>query len=525
MYARAFSGTVHGIDGLIVTVEVDIANGLPQFDVVGLGGSAVKESRDRVRSALRNNECQFPIQRITVNLAPADMRKEGSGFDLAIALGILAASEQIKETPVKMLVLGELALDGSVRPVTGVLPILLEARRHGFTHAIVPLHNKAEAELVDLNIRPVRTLKEAVRSWLHPNANGNENERLEEEEQSEEIILPHAPVLDQNVQKDAGDFGEVLGQAFVKRGLEVAAAGFHNVLLIGPPGSGKTMLANCMPSVMPGLSMEEAFEVTKIYSISGQLSAHGGLIGKRPFRSPHHTITAAALAGGGSHAPRPGECSLAHNGILFLDEMPEFSRAVLEVLRQPLEAGYVTIGRAKQIYTYPARFLLIASMNPCPSGFYLSPDQRECTCTPLQVMKYRSKISGPLLDRIDLHLEVPRVPVELLGERRQEELSATIRKRVEHARAVQTKRFSGRPAYPFNSGMNGKDLRKHAQLNEDGKELLQAAFETLKLSARAYDRILKVARTIADLDNAEQLQAHHVAEAIRYRTLDRGVLA
>lgn len=520
MYARTFSGTVNGIDGMIVTVEVDIANGLPQFDVVGLGGSAVKESRDRVRSALRNNECQFPIQRITVNLAPANMRKEGSGFDLAIAMGILAASEQIKPTAVKLLVLGELALDGNVRPVAGVLPILLEARRHGFTHVIVPLHNLAEAELVDLKILPVRTLKDAVRCWLDPHR--EDGAIPDEEEHASEIILPYAPELDQNEQKEAGDFGEVLGQAFVKRGLEVAAAGFHNVLLIGPPGSGKTMLANCMPSVMPGLSKEEAFEVTKIYSISGQLTRQGGLIDKRPFRSPHHTITAAALAGGGPHA-RPGECSLAHNGILFLDEMPEFSRGVLEVLRQPLESGYVTIGRAKQVYTYPARFLLISSMNPCPCGYYLSPDQRECTCTPLQVMRYRSRISGPLLDRIDLHLEVPRVPVELLGERRQEEPSKVICKRVEQARELQTERFKERPAFPFNSGMNGRELRKHVQLDREGKELLQAAFETMKLSARAYDRILKVARTIADLDQASAVLAHHIAEAIRYRSLDRSI--
>lgn len=518
MYARTFSGTVHGIDGMIVTVEVDIANGLPQFDVVGLGGSAVKESRDRVRSALRNSECQFPIQRITVNLAPADMRKEGSGFDLAIAMGILAASEQVKAPAVKLLILGELSLDGTIRPVTGVLPILLEARRHGFTHAIVPSQNREEAALVDVTVLPVRNLREAMLYWLDPS-----NQQFEDQGENHPELLRLSEPRQPTQTKEAGDFADVLGQAFVKRGLEVAAAGFHNVILIGPPGSGKTMLANCMPSVMPSLSTEEAFEVTKIYSISGHLTKHSGLIGKRPFRSPHHTITTAALAGGGAQSPRPGECSLAHNGILFLDEMPEFSRAVLEVLRQPLESGSVTIGRAKQVYTYPARFLLISSMNPCPCGFYLSPDQRQCTCSPQQVMRYRSRISGPLLDRIDLHLEVPRVPVELLGERRQEEQSAVIRKRVEMARKLQTNRFADRQSFPFNSGMSGSDLRQYAQPDKEGKQLLQAAFETMKLSARSYDRILKVARTIADLDDSHSVQAHHVAEAIRYRSLDRSI--
>lgn len=514
MYGRTISGTVYGIDGMLVTVEIDIANGLPQFDLVGLGGSAVKESRDRVRAALRNAGFEYPMQRITVNLAPADLRKEGSGFDLAIAMGVLLASQQIPARSDPILILGELALDGTLRPVPGVLPILLEAKRLGFTHVILPEQNSQEASLVELIVFPVTSLQEAVGHWK-----GEQEVQIK----SEPIIMTEMRAA-QREEKSIHDFGHVYGQAYVKRGLEVAAAGFHNVILVGPPGSGKTLLANCMPTIMPEMTMDESYEVTKIYSIAGHLTHRSGLVRERPFRAPHHTITKAALVGGGAQIPRPGECSLANGGILFLDEMPEFPRHVLEVLRQPLESGQVTIGRSKQVFTYPARFLLVGSMNPCQCGFYGSRDQRDCSCTPQQIQKYRSRLSGPLLDRIDIHLEVPRVSVEFLQNRQEAESSAEIRSRIEQAKTVQLARYKQRSAFPFNSGMNGNDLRTHAVIDSEGRHLLRLAFESMGLSARAYDRIVKVARTIADLNQSEQVSAAHVAEAIRYRALDRSVV-
>jgi len=356
MYACSFSGTVMGIDGMMVSVETDIANGLPQFDLVGLGGSAVKEARDRVRSAMRNAGFDYPMQRITVNLAPADQRKEGSGFDLAIAIGILLASKQIPPREERILILGELALDGSLRPVSGVLPILLEAKRNGFTHVVLPEQNEAEARLVDMMVLPAAHLQDAAQYWT---------QELLVTRESEATAMK---TINLHRNTEYPDFSNVYGQDLVKRGLEIAAAGFHNVVLVGPPGSGKTLLANCLPGIMPQMTMEESYEVTKIYSIAGHLTRTSGLVRERPFRSPHHTVTATALIGGGTQIPRPGECSLSHGGILFLDEMPEFSRHVLEVLRQPLEAGIVTIGRSKKVFTFPARFLLIGSCNPCPCG-------------------------------------------------------------------------------------------------------------------------------------------------------------
>ncbi|MFS0553024.1 YifB family Mg chelatase-like AAA ATPase [Brevibacillus sp. 179-C9.3 HS] len=513
MYACSYSGTVLGIDGMVVTVETDIANGLPQFDLVGLGGSAVKEARDRVRAALRNAGYDYPMQRITVNLAPADQRKEGSGFDLAIAFGILLASKQLQPRPERVIILGELALDGSLRPVTGVLPILLEAKNAGFTHVILPEQNAAEAHLVDINVLPACNLEEAVNYWKEGLHRKNSNSAFSEIHTARTSAKQLPP-----------DFANVYGQQFVKRGLEIAAAGFHNVILVGPPGSGKTLLATCLPGIMPNMTIHESYEVTKIYSIAGQLKRESGLVEERPFRAPHHTITATALIGGGAQIPRPGECSLSHGGILFLDEMPEFSRHVLEVLRQPLESGIVTIGRSKQVFTFPARFLLIGSCNPCPCGFFGTREKQTCSCSPQQIYKYRSKLSGPLLDRIDLHIEVPRVPVQFLHNRTAEESSKDIQQRVEQARAVQCDRYHYRPGSPFNSVMNGEELRQFAQLDKEGQEMLQLAFETLGLSARAYDRIVKVARTIADLDGASRVEAAHVAEAIRYRALDRGLL-
>ncbi len=505
MLARVDALALLGVDAYGVRVEVDVAGGLPGFQVVGLPDAAVRESSERVRSAARNSGLSFPQRRVTVNLAPADIKKQGPHFDLPMALGILLADGQISARwGEEFAAVGELGLDGAVRGVNGALPMALGARAMGKSALIVPRANAMEASVVEgLKVFPVDSLSDAVQLL------GGDN-REPTSTHIEEEAFAATP-------SDC-DWSDVKGQENVKRALEVAAAGGHNCLMIGAPGSGKTLLARRFATILPPLTLAEALEVTKLYSVAGLLESGQSLVTQRPFRSPHHTVSHAGLVGGGS-MPRPGEISLAHHGVLFLDELPEFHRDVLEVMRQPLEDGKVSIARAAQSLTFPSRFQLITASNPCPCG-YLNDARRQCSCAPTQVRRYQSRLSGPLLDRIDLHLEVPRLSVQELMGRSQGESSSEVRERVKRARARQVERLSGE-GVSCNAQMGPRLLREQCVLAPGAGDLLKSAINQLALSARAYDRILKVARTIADLDSVDEIQLHHVAEAINYRTLDR----